>query len=127
MTDRYVLLGQTPVPEPDLMIWAAWFEEHSNSIVKQERLLDLVLVATVFLGFDHRFGAGPPLLFETMTFWDGGDSDVQERCSTWSEAEEQHARIAREALQPSAVWRYCWGMILQWWDAAKSDWEEGKL
>lgn len=32
-----------------------------------------VTVSTVWLGLDHRFGDGPPLIFETMYF--GGDVD----------------------------------------------------
>lgn len=49
-------------------------------------------VSTVFLGLDHQYGSGPPLLFETLVF--GGDQDgLMERCSTWDEAEKQHNRV----------------------------------
>ena len=34
---------------------------------------EIVTVSTVFLGLDHSFGDGPPLLFETMIF--GGAQD----------------------------------------------------
>jgi len=91
MTLRYVLIGQTPVPEPDLDKWAEWYESLQNRIVKQE-YIGAVMVSTVFLGLNHRFGEGPPLLFETMAFSDG--STIYElgitRCSTWLEAEAQH-------------------------------------
>ena len=43
----------------------------------------------MFLGLDHSFGGGAPLLFETMVF--GGPLDgEQERYSTWNEAEAGH-------------------------------------
>jgi hypothetical protein len=47
------------------------------------------MVSTVFLGIDHNFGNGPPLLFETMVF--GGEYDGYcKRYSTWEEAEGGH-------------------------------------
>lgn len=46
-------------------------------------------VSTVFLGLDHNWLGGPPLLFETMVF--GGEHDGYcQRCSTWKQAEVQH-------------------------------------
>ena len=48
-----------------------------------------VSVSTVFLGMDHSFGGGSPVLFETMIF--GGEHDqYQERYCTWDEAEKGH-------------------------------------
>lgn len=54
-------------------------------------------VSTVFLGIDHQFGHGPPLLFETMIFELGalGALDYQERYSTLSEAMAGHERAVR--------------------------------
>jgi hypothetical protein len=53
-------------------------------------------VSTVFLGIDHNFGGGPPLLFETMVFHTGideaEDAPVQ-RYSTWEQAEAGHNEI----------------------------------
>jgi hypothetical protein len=55
-------------------------------------------------------GKGPPLLFETMAFWasvNGGHEQM--RCSTWQEAESQHARMVAEVsrLRPfiASIWR----------------------
>lgn len=53
-------------------------------------------VSTVFLGLDHGSGKGPPVLFETMIF-DGGEDGYQTRCSTWAEAEIQHAAAVEVA------------------------------
>lgn len=58
-----------------------------------------VWVSTVFLGLDHKFGDGPPMLFETMIF--GGEHDqYQERCSTWEEAEAMHKQACELAGVP---------------------------
>jgi hypothetical protein len=87
----YTLAGQTPVPESDLLRWAYWMET-ADRVVAQDRI-GASLISTVFLGLDHRhFGDGPPLVFETMIFTDGEAEDIVERCSTWLEAEAQHAR-----------------------------------
>lgn len=89
MSEHYILDGHTPV-KTDLMTWARWFVEGDHRQVKQTLMGD-VDVSTVFLGLDHRFGEGPPLIFETMIF--GGEHDeFCERYSTWEEAEAGHAR-----------------------------------
>ena len=49
-------------------------------------------VSTVWLGLDHQFGEGPPLIFETMVF--GGDLDQHQwRYSTEAQAVEGHDRV----------------------------------
>lgn len=66
-------------------------------------------VSTVFLGLDHSFGDGPPLLFESMAFeaeekeFFIGDKMhkyheelMQERYSTWDEAELGHKTMVVE-------------------------------
>lgn len=92
----YILKGKDPVP-CDLMDGAVWLEGAKESrIVKQEMVGDSK-ISTVFLGLDHSFGEGPPLLFETLIF--GGPLDGwMWRCSTREQAEEQH-RKAVENLQ----------------------------
>jgi len=88
MTDKYILQDKTPVPCNDLMEWARWFET-ADRHVAQDRIGE-VRISTVFLGLNHRFAPGAPLLFETMIF--GGSHDGhQERCTFWDQAEKQHA------------------------------------
>lgn len=95
--NTYILIGQTPVPEPDLLKWGQWFET-ADRVVFQTTLGD-TLISTVFLGIDHRFGStGPPLLFETMIFIDNDGSDYQRRCATWLEAEVQHQQAVAFAM-----------------------------
>lgn len=50
-------------------------------------------VSTVWLGLDHQYGDGPPLIFETMIF--GGDyTDLYcERYATEAEAQAGHAAV----------------------------------
>ena len=94
MSDKYILVGQTPVLEPDLLTWGRWFETADRVLACTE--VGANVVSTVFLGLDHGWG-GSPILFETMVFTDGrGVDDLTRRCSTWLEAEKQHAEIVEE-------------------------------
>lgn len=94
----YVLIGQTPAPEPDPLKWAFWFETADRIVARDE--IGSGLVSTVFLGLDHNHmrhvHGGPPILFETMIFADGGEIVDMWRCSTWLEAEEQHKRAVEQ-------------------------------
>ena len=93
---HYVLDGHEPVFEPDFLKWAQWFET-ANRIVKQTRSNNGgVMVSTVFLGLDHSFMGGRPVLFETMIF--GGPLDgYQKRYYTWAEAEQGHEEAVKIA------------------------------
>lgn len=87
MTGRYILDGHNAVAEDDLMTWAKWFERADRVVAKTKTPNGEV--STVFLGLDHQFGDGPPLLFETLIF--GGSHNQQMwRCTTWEQAEDQH-------------------------------------
>lgn len=99
MSDKYILDGHTPVPCADLLEWARTFENAARTVGNTEVDGD-IRVSTVFLGLDHSFGHGDPLLFETMIF--GGAHDgYQERYSKWDEAEAGHATAV--ALASTAV------------------------
>ncbi|MEU6674851.1 hypothetical protein [Streptomyces sp. NPDC046925] len=50
-----------------------------------------LLVSTVWLGLNHQFGDGPPLLFETMVFGSERTEQYTDRYSTLAEAEAGHA------------------------------------
>lgn len=89
VSDKYILVGKKAVPTDSLEEWELMYEGASR-IVAKDRIGD-VRVSTVFLGLDHSFGDGTPLLFETMIF--GGPHDqYQDRYSTWEEAEAGHAK-----------------------------------
>ena len=78
---------------------------HKRRIVHQvhvKRGKHKLFVSTVFLGLNHQYGQGPPLIFETMIF---GDRNLVEqycdRYSTLEEAKAGHAvavEIARQRL-----------------------------
>lgn len=92
MMNRYILndAGE-PVECHDLMEWARWFEANDDArrVAADERQAGNV--STVFLGLNHNFGNGAPLLYETMIF--GGEHDgYQERASTRAEAVREHAK-----------------------------------
>lgn len=88
MTDRYILEGKKAVPCEDLEKWARGFES-SDRQVKRTMFKRGVDVSTVFLGLDHSFVEGPPMLFETMVFV-GGEDRYCERYTTWEQAEAGH-------------------------------------
>jgi hypothetical protein len=53
---------------PDFMQWALLFEQSKDRVVAQSKTPYGEKLSTVFLGMDHSFGSGPPLIFETMLF-----------------------------------------------------------
>lgn len=88
---HYVLEGKETRPAKSLKDFGARFER-LNRIVAQETI-NGYFISTVFLGLDHNFGLGRPILFETMIFNEDGDDEYQVRCSTYDEAVTEH-RIA---------------------------------
>ena|SRR5712664_2255984 len=97
MTDKYILDGHKPIPVADVLEWAHHFEHQSRRVAEDQfgrttspsEVEVTMRVSTVFLGIDHQFGDGSPLLFETMIF--GGEHDQEQwRYSTWEEAEAGH-------------------------------------
>jgi hypothetical protein len=100
MSDHFILNSQGDVEATDLMTWARWFET-ADRVVAKTRIGDDAEVSTIFLGLDHSFGSGPPLIFETMVF--GGPLDQeQERYSTRAEAEAGHAALVERASGTSS-------------------------
>ena len=81
MSDYYDRAG-SPITMEE---WAGSFGDNTVALTE----LDDVTVSTVWLGLNHNFGDGPPLIFETMIF--GGQHDeFQERYSTEAEALAGH-------------------------------------
>jgi hypothetical protein len=100
MTDRYILKGREPAPERSLIRWGMWMTDADRHVGLSEQ--GDVKVSTVFLGLDHQFGDGPPLLFETMAFV-ADDSVGCERYSTWAEAEAGHRRWVAKVFKPTPI------------------------
>ena len=95
MSDYYILDGHTPVPV-EMMRWAKWFETADRKVAVT--MVGDIKISTVFLGLDHSFGHGPPLLFETMIFGGPHDEDMA-RYSTWDEAEAGHNKVVESVKQ----------------------------
>lgn len=95
--NKYIL-NETgkPTREPDLMKWAYWFEETDNRRILDTYVGDL-WVSTIFLAVDHSFGAGPPVLWETMVFDQKGKEKACDRCAgSLEQAEAMHALMVRK-------------------------------
>ena len=121
MSDYYELIGQTVVPvDGGVLEWATKFEAMDRRVA-HTTVLGMCNVSTVFLGLDYNFGGGRPLLFETMAFWHGEHGYEQERCSTWLEAQEQHARMCAQVAMPGSVILYVGRCFQDRWYQAKRD------
>ena len=81
--------------EPNAVL--KWGKDHQNrdiKIVKQEELENGYFISTVWLGIDHRFGEGKPLIFETMVFPpDSYQDQDMEHYSTEKEAIKGHKKM----------------------------------
>lgn len=104
---KYVLGedGKTSFHEPDLVKWAGWIEGVGG--IEQRRVgrdtVGRFLISTVFLGLDHNFGEGPPVLFETMIFeleTEGPLADLfMARYCDWDEAKAGHDRVVEKVRE----------------------------
>lgn len=95
---QYYILVDRKAVAVSLIEWSRAFEVEDRNVAKSTAVFNGVNVgvSTVFLGLNHQYGDGPPLLFETMIF--GGLLDqYQERCSTWEEADKMH-EVACQAV-----------------------------
>lgn len=95
---QYVLGGEDghePVPCYNLLEWGRIFESDVRVVAWSGN--SSKYVSTVFLGLDHSFWDGPPLVFESMLFIDG-HGDEMDRYSTWAEAEAGHKRFVQKYL-----------------------------
>ena len=122
----YVLDGHTPVP-CNILQFGVFMEQQNRQVAHEH--VGPYLISTVFLGVDHAFGGGPPILFETMTFsehapqisFDGGtiktsvqspllndaypDLGICRRYATWEQAEAGHREVVKlvERFQETGV------------------------
>lgn len=80
--------------------WAVWSSQDGGD-VRRVAFTDIgngVSISTVFLGLNHNFGAGDPILFETMVFADLQLNDFHmkettRRYATWAEAQLGHNEV----------------------------------
>jgi hypothetical protein len=81
-----------------LFRWGAWLEQNFSRHVGQHEFDwngQKVFVSTIFLALDHRYGDGPPILWETMVF--GGPEEIdhyQQRCGgNVEQAQAMHMEV----------------------------------
>ena len=100
---RYILMGHEPCHVVDMLAWVIWMGEHvEDRVVARDVLMPAgIIVSTVFLGLDHNWNLGRPMLFETMVF--GGTMDkLLRRYESWDTAVIGHAAILAAAMQAAA-------------------------
>lgn len=94
MSDHYILDENKQVVKADALEWARWLEDSKEGRRVCYDVTDHGTVSTVFLGLDHAWGGGPPMIFETLVI--GGEYDGEmERYSTWQQAEDGHAAMLK--------------------------------
>ena len=92
MSRWYILdNNNNPVIASSITEAGAWIEKNpERKVVKQEHIGD-IFISTVFLGLDHAWDSGTPVLWETMIF--GGEHDqYQERYTSHKDALEGHEK-----------------------------------
>jgi hypothetical protein len=96
MASRYTARDGQPM---QLLEWVGAMENPEYKRVAETTLPDGKWISTVWLGLDHSFGQGRPLIFETMVFEgkaSGTKSLDQDRYSTEAEARAGHdAMVAK--------------------------------
>src|SRR5687768_2382957 len=94
MTKHYILDEQGKPKMADIETWARWWQGTDRRVAVTE-VSDDVRVSTVFLGSDHNWIGGEPILWETLVF--GGELDGEmERYSTVEEAVEGHEKVVEK-------------------------------
>lgn len=106
----YILNADKTVSKVEYALeWAKQFE-----FLQDQRIVALTIVpykgrvSTVFLGIDHNWGDGPPILFETMVF-SGPFDQEQLRYRAYDEALRGHEMVVK-MVKSVPLWKF--GL---WW------------
>jgi hypothetical protein len=94
VSEFYILDAEHNLIRTDINTWVKFCDGNERRVALDE--IGEVRVSTVFLGMNHRWGEGPPLLFETMTF--GPFGEYCWRYTSWEEALAGHQRVV-EAIK----------------------------
>ena len=96
--------------------WSIFFSDFEKNRRVAETITSLYRVSTVFLGLDHQWGKGPPIVFETMAF-ELAETEVQfsdgskfithedfetARYSSWDDAITGHRAMVRRIKRMEA-------------------------
>ena len=103
-------VDRTDAAKPRLAVLKEWGATRKRHHRVAETTIGNKWISTVFLGMDHQYGDGPPLLFETMIRCGDGDwEDYQERYDTIDAARLGH-ETACEMVR-SCFW---WARLIAW-------------
>jgi hypothetical protein len=86
-----------------LFEWAKKYESE-NRVISRDTVGDAD-VSTVFLGVDHRYGPGPPVLWETLIFGGAYDGNMW-RYTSYEAAAQGHVNVVKclmVGLEPDAI------------------------
>lgn len=88
-------------PDGNMISLIEWTNiwKKTNRVVAKTDLPGGAHVSTVYLGLDHRYGYGPPLIYETIVF--NPDEVDMQRYSTREEALAGHAEMVAKWTPPS--------------------------
>jgi len=107
----YYILDENENPVPaSLKQWAEMCEDFNKRIIAND-YIDETRVSTVFLGLDHSFMSGAPIVFESMIFNHPIFEEEQYRYSTIKEARKNHKALLFKVkrslvlLTPDMNWR----------------------
>lgn len=98
----YILQGKEPQLVTDSEVWGQWFETSDRRVAFDK--VGSVEISTVFVGLDLAYGYDLPILFETMVFNEPEYEGIQERYSTWVEAEAGHKKIVEAICRWEKRW-----------------------
>jgi hypothetical protein len=94
-----------PLAEPDVRVWGRWLDDHGPDRVVARTVVPADAegeapdtVSTVFLGLDHSYHGGPPVLWETCILT-GPYKGYMVRYTTRFAAVEGHDHVVRSLLR----------------------------
>jgi hypothetical protein len=91
---KYILdENKTPVAVEDVLEWARWYETVDRVVCRTLFPEMKACISTVFLGIDHAFVGGRPILFESMLFVGTMAGEDMRRYCTWADAEAGHKEM----------------------------------
>lgn len=117
---KYWTLDESGQPvECDMMTWARDLGKGKEMAVNPNIVARLqmgrALVSTVFLGLNHNWGDGPPLIWETMVFKGRLDQE-QDRCSgSRADALAMHLRMVERVSKEGSLWAILKGFLKSTW------------
>jgi hypothetical protein len=102
MNTKHYILKKGKIVAVDLMTWAKWMEVDGARHVKREQI-GPSWVSTVFLGIDHNFGDGPPILWETMVFGGKLDQEMDRCAGDQDQAEAMHENMVQRVCKAEGI------------------------